>query len=270
MEKDIATLERASSLFQTDELGIHLSGNFLELSSNLWMNGESFPPNIIESHKYFKHISQDMWNISTIIDRLEWSRKESETNEELKERWNFYTAIDIEHVHIELRSIMDYVAEIIRHFSKAKGSMPSSFSKLKNGIAKYKEYINPKVATLIDDAKWFEEFKFVRDSIIHSGGNTLVFSGPKEGILFQTYQPEYNKIINKPFLKYSENVINFDKYFALYFSHAVSFIEILSSILIKNLDGKANNYSTKSYSSGFFIIKEWIECLITELEKPKG
>jgi hypothetical protein len=61
-------------------------------------------------------ISQDIWNIGAIITRLSWMREKACHDSYLKQMWIYFAGADIALFHIEIKSIMDYVAEIIAEY----------------------------------------------------------------------------------------------------------------------------------------------------------
>ena len=60
-----------------------------------------------------QNIVWDLWNIGTLIERLEWTDKLAIAGTLDKGLWNRYCSLDIEHFHVEARSLLDYAASRI-------------------------------------------------------------------------------------------------------------------------------------------------------------
>lgn len=267
MNNDQHVLAEALKLFHDNERGLHIKNVFVDVEISLRANS-AFDDNInLKVGKLFQQTWQDIWNISTLLDRIEWLRKEAIKNRIPENKWRDYTQVDIEHFHTEIRSAMDYVAQIVAIFSKCDGQLPQSFNRLHQRIAKFKNKINKEIFSLIQKTHWFSDIRHVRDSLVHYGGDTVVFCRPQDGILFQIYDSKQSNLINKKYMLFNENVVYFDKYAALYYAHILVFLDSLGGILINSLPNRNGIGGVRSYSAGFYIAKEWIGNLQTEILK---
>ncbi len=112
-------LECAISLFHKDDsLGNYFNGYYLEpqFKDMLRYIFVSAPKDENEDYKLckslVKKLHQDIRNVSLVVERYDYNQKLSEEGI-IQGRWKTYTAIDIQYFFIELRSMMDYIAQIV-------------------------------------------------------------------------------------------------------------------------------------------------------------
>jgi len=260
----IDTLSEALTRFGEDKNGTYLSGSFQDLGADLLFiesKNEVFKRN---PGQLFSYIGQDLWNISTIADRLEWTRLNSIRNADFEERWCNYASVDIEYFHVEFRSIMDYSALIIAEFHGLSGKLPESYRRLAERINKYERKLPQSMVSLIRSTEWFWEVRAVRDSLLHWGGRSMVFGEPSEGILFQVHDQKLNNLIHNKILMHNQNVVYFEKYLPYYFSNLLIYLDKMAHICYESTAFVSKNPRAISYSSGFGVIKHWIESLLCE------
>jgi len=219
---------------------------------------------------YFQtmHIIQDIWNISTIIKRLSWMREKACQDDYLRQMWMFFAGVDIEIFHIELRAIMNYVAELISEYTNKKGVVPTSFRKLYQWLPRNSE--NQKIlgedfTNLIVSAKWFPDILNIRDMLIHQGAFTLVFGKPEDGILFQIYRDGYRELISKDFYILKENIASFERYAALYISQLLLFLEQFAKIFRNKLSFTSDIKDSRISAAGFDVLIQWIDISIEHI-----
>ena len=91
----------------------------------------------------------------------------------------------------------------------------------------------------------------------------IVFGEPIDGILFQVYKSGFKGTIpGLPHIKHNDNVVYFDKYFALQMSNLLVFIEDVSCYISK----KYNLYHHNAISTGFDTLYHWIAKFNEELK----
>jgi hypothetical protein len=128
-------------------------------------------------------------NIGAIILRLDWY-KTLWNQEGFADLWRWFASCDIDLFHVEIRSIFDYLASIIKLVSDSPGQVSDkSFRKLRNWVTKGKSElkVGNDLAQLLLHCDWFDGLREVRDTLVHRGGFTLVFP-EKSRILFQVYR----------------------------------------------------------------------------------
>jgi predicted ATPase len=196
MVNDLKILKEAFSLFATDKDGVFLQGKFQDFFANLklW-------PNVGSKHKrvlsqLFKFVIEDLWNISQIIDRIEWTRHQLIDDENSKYRWMYYASLDVQSIHYEIRSIMDYMAQAIGDIYNIPRKKSESFERLVNWSKKNPDKIDKEIEELLRSASWFGQIRGIRNLFLHLGGSALVFGEPKDGILFQIYKEDLYKVID--------------------------------------------------------------------------
>jgi hypothetical protein len=266
MISDLKVLKEAFSLFLTDKDGVFLQGRFQDLFVNLklWKHIGSKQKRVLS--QLFKFVIEDLWNISQIIDRIEWSRLQFIDDESSEYRWMYYASLDVQSIHYEFRSIMDYMAKAIGAIYSIPRKKSESFERLKNWSKKNPNRLDKDIEILLLSADWFGQIRGIRDLFLHLGGSALIFGKPKDGILFQIYKEDFHKVISKDHLLYNENVAYFDKYFALYFSFLLLFLENISVVLANKLGAALRENATRNYGVGFQIAYSWIKNLIVEIE----
>lgn len=267
MSDETRIVKQAAAMISEDERGCFVHGDFFDLYGTFAGSREYGVVNILNK------ITQDLWNISTIIDRLDWMWHESLKNDYLRQRWSSFVAVDIEHFHIEMRSIMDYVAELFAESLPARSQTPKSFERLINWIDKNPGAVGSEKDDLVRSAIWFNDILVIRNHTIHWGARTAVFEGPEEGILFQVHGDDIRQWLaqQSSFTVYNENgVIYFDRYATLYVSHLLVFLKNLSQIPISVNHAPSSVGTTKNYSAGFCVIKGWMRKTIGILESREA
>lgn len=207
-------------------------GEFLSLFGDLNLN-RNLNETVTRSYSLMMQIIQDIWNIEILINRLEWTRKKAYDDKYLNKNWMSFASVDIEHFFIEIRAIMDYVAEIIVCTAKKRGQLPkkisktASFKELRNWVFESPSNISrlgKEISDVIKSAEWFDSVRLIRDALIHKGGFALVFMEPKDGILFQVSKG-FKNYVKHEIVMYDDNVAYFDRFAAIYISYLLLFLE---------------------------------------------
>lgn len=238
-------------------------GEFISLSSDINLT-RGMNKIFAKTYDLIKKIFQDIGNIGIILKRLEWMRQKTSEDEYLYQNWQSFASVDIEHFFVELRSIMDYIAEIIVCSAKKHGQLPKTFEKLRNWVEKSpenKKRLGEEISDVIESARWFPSIRLIRDALVHEGGFALVFLEPKEGILFQVYK-DFRNIIDYKMMMYNDNIAYFDRFAAIYFSHLLLFLERFAKAIRSILEPKHIDYRASSGCSETII--EWMDSLIKQ------
>ncbi len=177
--------------------------------------------------------------------------------------WLPYASVDIEHFHIEHRSIMDYVAELVAHIANKYGKVPETYRKLMNWVSKAgnRNRLGEDLAMVVESARWFPDLRGIRDSLIHRGGFTLVFGSPRDGILFQVLKDHVKNLIDHKFLMFNENVVYFDRYAAIYLARLFVFLELLAETIYQRHEFNSIGHSASCSSPGFYTVVGWMNSL---------
>lgn len=282
METDIKKiLEEVALLFNDDGGESFLQTQFIEVQRAIFIENKDDKYNKV--YPYIKKINRDLINIGIIIERIEWLKSIALEKKEIHVSWHRYVAVDIEHFHTEIRSIMDYIAQTIGILLPNGGQLPDSFRKLYEWTNKNSSRIDSGIESIIKYASsWFIDMKDVRDAIVHHGASTIVFGGPQDGILFQIYNSNLDeKIGYEKIIMFNDNIVFFDKYAALYIARVLYSIKELSKALAsiisssKETDIKSSikseiginnlNSLTRISDPGFKVIKKWIDDLLGNL-----
>ena len=267
MENDLEILRAATVLFAEDQEGTFLKGNF----QHLFLVLKTFPNPANNKEKklvqLFGYITEDFWNISQILGRLDWTKQKTIEDEESEFRWTIYASLDVQQIHYEFRSIMDYAAQAIGEVYGFPKKKSESFERLSNWSRKNPQKVDNALYVELNSTSWFGQIRGIRNLLLHLGGSTLIFGKPTEGILFQIYKENFHKIIDKNYILYNENVAYFEKYFAVYFSNLLVFLDKLSVMIAEQLGRGLPEDMVKNYGIGFQIAKSWIDGLISEIEQ---
>lgn len=210
-----------------------------------------------------RFIQQDIFNLETLLDRLEWQRQLWKNDEISDGRWQSFTTADIDMFHVEFRSIFDYIAQLLQSISDTPGSVPTgvSFEKLTNWTNKSESNvarIGKDISDLVQQAGWFKELKHVRDQVVHRGGETLVFF-EKPRILFQVHDIGLKGLIDFSEVAYNQNVIDFELYAAVFYGYLVTFLEDVATTVFKRLKLERPIGSTRHFNGGIKVAKSWLE-----------
>ena len=252
-------LNLALSTIQTDTRGYFSSGKYVDLMIDLHVNAGQ-RAELIELHRCFSIIQQDFEGINTIILRLDWQLALFSKNEIDKISFMKFTACDIDHFHIKIRSFFDSLTKAIYLISDHQNQVPKkSFHGLKKWVEKNdsEKKIGKDLATIIRSCEWFDYLKKIRELLIHNGGYTLVFLDPNR-ITFQIYKEWNNKVLI-PEVMYNENVVDFELYAGLFIGYLIAYLEEISIIFDKRLNLQKHGVNGKSYHSGLRVIQNWIE-----------
>lgn len=265
MRNDAETIDFALSLFGKDpDEGVYLTGCAQEIGLRLAQAKKGHPPNAGSLARLFQHITFDLGNISLLVDRLEWMRTRALTDNDLEQRWFPYATLDIQAVHIEIRSVLDYVAHIIRLFAPQPGQVTDtgSFQKLLEWLKTNAHRIQPEVATLtLEQSKWFAEVRRVRDQLVHRGALTIIFGTPRDGILFQIMDDSFTDLVRRQYLMYNVNVVYFDRYAALYLARVLAFLEDLSILYRDAIVSRFDAHGVRSSAAGHATLVAWMQNL---------
>jgi hypothetical protein len=266
MRTDVDTVAFALSLFRQSSVreGPCLCGVAQDIRHQLAYTEPVVFEHAQQAARLYQYIAQDVWNISTILDRLEWMKNRSAEDKELEARWWNYAAVDIQSFHVELRSVLDYVADLIRIFAPEPGQVSDSgsFRKLLKWIGENPNRLQREVAELtLEQREWFGEVRAVRDTLLHQGGQTIVFGSALDGILFQAINVRFKALVDKPFLMYNENVVHFDRYAALYTARLLAYLEDLSQVYVGKHETKLAATGVENHASGYSVMVDWMQNL---------
>lgn len=273
IRKDRLTV--AISTIQKDEEGGYFSPSIFVISlTNIMLNtrmGQKLPP----IYSFMQYISQDISNIETITTRLAWQRDLWSTNQLDVGKWMSYAGCDIDLFHIEVRSVFDYLAKVIKRVSDRPEQVPDEgFNVLKTWSAKSDDNVKrlgKDLAELVFSVDWFDDLKNVRDVSVHQGGMTLVFL-EKDRILFQILKG-YEHLISIPEIMYNENVVDFELYAGMYFGYLITFLEDFATAIERRLPKGKYSFGVGNPRKVYRelpVIYSWIEKLLNIEGKITG
>ena len=194
------TLKEAINLIHSDEKRYYWAGRFVDTCAQAHIT--RFRDNSLEPiFQEMQKIQQDIWNVCALVTRMEWFRTLAIQDKALNDSfyWNLFTTVDIEHFHVELRSILDYTANILVSIAPKPGQVKKkSFDKLYHWLQKkphHEDILGKEASKLVLSVPWYSELRDIRNSVLHSGAFTLVYGSPNDGILFQVHSG-FKRLIN--------------------------------------------------------------------------
>lgn len=204
-------------------------------------------------------ISWDLIGIDLIFQRIIWTKNNPSTFP--NDHWREYIGLDIEMWFYLVRSILDYVAKIIRE-SFGRHS-PESFSDLRKGCLanKYDDYLPADLIEFIKNCNWFDNFKDTRDSAVHNGAQVVVFGAATDELQFQVHDGRsLRAFIGQPPLMHNGTVVYFKRYAALIMAYLYNLLEAISSIIGDTFHLRP---TAATYEAGSLpMLKEWTRELI--------
>lgn len=222
-------LKMALSLFQIEDGQTQLSGKMNMVFSSITAEASKTKKSeMLYLERFIKYLTQDFWNIYTILHRLDWQRLLWQDDKLQDIIWITYAQTDINQFHVELKSAMDYIARIIRGLPPNPWQSPGSFNDLLNWIQKEynKVKIDPQILKILQNSNWFIDIRDLRDLTVHEGGFSLVF-GSKGKITFQTYKG-WQEQVNIPEIMFNDNIVDFELYAGMYLGYLLALYENLS------------------------------------------
>jgi hypothetical protein len=231
---------KAKFLFQCDQPGDvwYFRGSFVNYTNDLRhavSAGQVASSSTARIVQALNHITWDLWNIGTLIARLDWTDEAAQKGEVEIEVWRQFCSLDIEHFHLELRSVLDYAAMCIAACATRSGTVPQdSMNDLLKWLKKNpsnRKRLGEDLAALLEDVPSFPDIKEIRDEIVHRGGHTLVFERPGAGILYQVYNCYFLAVIKPVGGSAEGNVVDFRRYGSLLLAELLLFLEKLGDTL---------------------------------------
>jgi hypothetical protein len=213
------------------------------------------------------YATEAYWNVSTAIDRLSWMKTRAADEEEMGGLWQSYAAADIRAIHVEMQSILDFLANLIRAFAPKPEELPEgSFRQLIDWCEKNPDEIPSGGCTLLDHQReWFDQFRVVRDLLVRLGGETVIYGSPEDGILFQVFRPGHQQVIRKSYLLHNPEAAYFNRYAALLTSRLLCFLHDIAAILTPRIRGDLPDPDTATFSPGRSVLQMWMKNLSVEL-----
>ena len=178
--------------------------------------------------RFNKYLTQDLWNIFSILHRLDWQRRLWVENQITDIRWMAYAQNDINLFHVEIRSAMDYIARFICGLPPNPWQSPRSYNRLLEWMRKDEtnQILDPNILQILEKTEWFNHVRDIRDLNVHEGGFSIVF-GSKGRITFQSYAG-HEKQVQISELMFNENIVDFELYAGMYLGYFLALYEKLA------------------------------------------
>ncbi len=274
MDKSI--LGECRSLFHNDAVtGWSLLSKFTTLTGDdLDIRGYSptrrFDQELMRSRLLFS--THDLWMMCTGLARLKWMQDHAASDLLSGGKWSSYASLDIEDWHIQFRSLLDYIAEMICELAQQRKQVPDSFTKLWGRATKVnpdlleqkelEQKLGSEWLSLLKEARWYSQIVSVRNATVHYGAQTMVFCEPSDGILFQVWGNDGARLASEePKLMFNKNVVHFDRYAAYLMANLLTWLEKFASIAYGTM-GLSEGQRSQNCHFGFGVLVDWIDSLI--------
>lgn len=227
----IEDLKVAIAVFVEIDERVLVRGEWAELLSDLHVTSFMDQPRrgeLVDVHRSLRLAQDDLFNITTLLLRLEWQRTLTGDGELDRFRAANFAQADINSFHVEMRSFFDHVAHGIAASAGKKGQLPSdSFRALRKYATKNPErtiaLLGKTLADSVTQCEWFVDLRDVRDDLVHRGGSILVFPH-EDRLLFQCYVG-FAQRVRMPAIMFNENVADFELYAGLLLGQTLALLE---------------------------------------------
>ena len=253
-------IHKALSLIHEDDQGIYIASSFMSFLSDIHVaavRGQPTPAVLAP----LLYVHQDIWNLATLVQRLDWQHQLKREGKLSDDQWMSFAAADIDHFHVEFRSLFDYLALLLKHLADEPNQViQGSFEELRNWLKKSpgnRRRFGDDLAKLVVQCDWFSDLRAVRDTTVHRGGFTIVFPD-QDRILFQV-QDQGRRVVQSPdVVMWTPNVVKFELYAGFYSAKLLDFLEALAKVLEPRVNVEPILSRTRSYHPGFGVVKTWI------------
>lgn len=214
-------------------------------------------------------VKHSLRNTVELCFRLEAVREQFAEGLMRRGSWDSMAGLDVEAFHVQLRSLMDPAAKIIRMYARQPGTVPKgSFNDLRKWLAKdegrAEKSLGGKFFDLVKGVSWFEEIREVRNALIHDGATSMTFGDPGSGILFWIRNSQNQSVVKlregwRRVIELNDNhVLKFEPYAALYLGAAVELLEQIAHEILPLLpDSDETVHEAHFVGPGFGLLREW-------------
>lgn len=259
-------LKVALSTIHEDESGRPFSsGKFYDLVTGLHVSFIEEGDRFRDTFFHFEHVHKDIWNLQTIILRLEWQKGIISRGWLDDDVGSQFAACDIGLFHVQYRSLFDRLAKIVGRLSGRPKTVPDSFRKLREWVGRpgNARRVDQQLARFVTSCDWFDDMREVRDSIVHKDGRAFVF--PQENrILFQVHEGFGRRTkIHLPEIMFNESVADFELYAGLLMGYLIACLEDISAIAEQILKARRTDIESRVHHGGLRVLRSWIERVYT-------
>jgi len=237
-----------------------IMSSFEDLMGDLVLNGNHSCRRIYSG---VHSVGDALWDIETTICRLEWQKQLYFNGALTASQWFIFSKADIRLFHIELRSLMDHIGLVIKNGSESKNKPKDSFDDLRKKRVDYlqKNMISEEICDLLDGADWFDDFRDIRDEIVHKGASVVSF-GIKKGdpVMWAIYKGHFRNVMKiSPFVINENGVMNFERYAAYHMSRVYALLNSFGDILYKVIDiTRSQRKSAARSHGGIKVLRAWM------------
>lgn len=263
MSLDTTKIDQFLQSVNKDERGLYIQNEFTQIQSVIFfdrVDGKKSNYNLELINRNISYIINESMNLLTVIYRVQWTKNQFDKENITESHYYSFLAADINYFHVSLRSIFDYLAEIIREISKNSGQIPHSFNKIQKWLKKdtnNHKRIGKQLAGFVLNCKWFQDIRGIRDAIVHQGSKSLIFID-EDKILFQVIN-RLEKQLYVPEIMQNGKTVNFKFYAGIYVSLLFDYLDDFAEIIIDSMDLEIKNKTARNYHYGLKVFVEWVE-----------
>lgn len=270
MEIRKQNLEKALTFFKFVNDRHVIKANFVDLMSYLHIEickGNKLKE-YIEIRYFFGVVIHYLWNIDTILSRLDWQHSLFIDDKLDDFTYMSYSECDIMNFLTNTRSIFDYIAEILvlTYKKKRKGNKEytQNFNWWYDDLSKNTKQNDDFKSIFVEKAFWYKPLSTYRDLVVHCGGKITVFLDKDENIAFQIHKNNiYNTLFIKEFM-INNYVLDFKRFSGLTFAYMLVYLDDVAVDVARQLCLDMQNIG--SIISVNTTVEDWIKRALSSLK----
>ncbi len=264
------TLAKALLTIKDDAGGVYLQNRFQSLSTQTLINGaEGQRKTELRDPYYFA--AQDFDNLLTIVLRLDWQKGLWARGDLNDIHWIKFVEADVHLLHVEFRSLFDYLAPIIRHVSDKPGQVrigesngTASFEKLWNWTTESKGNANrlgSDLAAIVGSCGWFKDLRGVRNTLVHQGGTATALVEERGRILFQVHDRNFLDRVLIEEVMYRDNIVDFERYAGMYLGYLLDLLDEVGCAVHERLALEDKSRLITYRHPALRVVRDWMRAV---------
>lgn len=201
----------------------------------------------------------------TILERAEWQKRSALDGHLNDTLWFFFSALDVEHYYIVLRSLFDHIANVCAAVASRHDQVPRSFHDLLQWSAhrpRADRILGADLVELLLSCTWFDDIRKTRDGIVHFGAMTLSFPSV-ETIAFNVAAGDRSSVVPVA-LMVNENIADFELFMAWTLGNLQLFLDSFARLILARIPDR-RELGVTAYQPGMRTLVRHLERLADKL-----